>query len=385
MLHLASIWEERNRTRVLLASGAIALIVAMVDWRTKAYLSLGLLYTFPIMLAAGFLSRWAIAWLGLFGAVLSALYSPLEMSFLRLALESLALGGGGLFVGEWQRNRRLSMRGEARLRALMETSPAAIVMVGEHGLIELANRAAIELVSPRDGRLAGSPISAFFPDLHHALQSGEVRHTRTSIECRGHRGNGEFFLADVWCSTYNEGLSPKLAVIVAKVAEATEAADPGPRAENHNERAELNDREREVLGLLVQGLANKAIAACMDLSESKVRNTLQQLFAKSKVRTRAQLVKVALDRYRDLLPEPARAPGRNTPEQHKHAAGPWRQLDTGRTDGGRCYAPAPEGVCRAGTPGATVTARLRAARASLPDGGPRGAGAGQSHTRRAPR
>jgi len=53
--------------------------------------------------------------------------------------------------------------------------------------------------------------------------------------------------------------------------------------------------------LLVQGLANKEIAARMSISESSVKNALQQLFAKTDVRTRAQLVRVALEHYRDLL------------------------------------------------------------------------------------
>jgi two-component system nitrate/nitrite response regulator NarL len=57
----------------------------------------------------------------------------------------------------------------------------------------------------------------------------------------------------------------------------------------------------EVVRLLVQGLANKEIAARMDISESTVKNTLQQLFAKTNVRTRAQLVRVALENYRDEL------------------------------------------------------------------------------------
>jgi two-component system nitrate/nitrite response regulator NarL len=39
----------------------------------------------------------------------------------------------------------------------------------------------------------------------------------------------------------------------------------------------------------------------MDISESAVKNTLQHLFAKTEVRTRGQLVRVALEQYRDLL------------------------------------------------------------------------------------
>jgi two-component system nitrate/nitrite response regulator NarL len=69
----------------------------------------------------------------------------------------------------------------------------------------------------------------------------------------------------------------------------------------HHDRPPLNGRETEVLRFLVQGLANKEIAARMDISESSVKNTIQQLFAKADVRTRAQLVRVALEGYRDLL------------------------------------------------------------------------------------
>ncbi len=74
------------------------------------------------------------------------------------------------------------------------------------------------------------------------------------------------------------------------------------RAEaEHPERAALNNRETEVLRLLVQGLANKEIAARMEISESAVKNTIQQLFAKTGVRTRSQLVRVALEKYRNVL------------------------------------------------------------------------------------
>lgn len=56
-----------------------------------------------------------------------------------------------------------------------------------------------------------------------------------------------------------------------------------------------------MLRYLVQGLANKEIASRMEVSQSTIRNTLQQLFAKTNIRTRAQLVRVALEQYRDIL------------------------------------------------------------------------------------
>ncbi|MGA9042142.1 MAG: LuxR C-terminal-related transcriptional regulator [Terriglobales bacterium] len=57
----------------------------------------------------------------------------------------------------------------------------------------------------------------------------------------------------------------------------------------------LNSREMDVLRLVVQGLSNKEIASSMNISESAVKNTLQQLFGKTEVRTRSQLVRVALE------------------------------------------------------------------------------------------
>jgi two-component system nitrate/nitrite response regulator NarL len=57
----------------------------------------------------------------------------------------------------------------------------------------------------------------------------------------------------------------------------------------------------EVLRFLVQGLSNKEIAAKLEISESTVKNTLQQLFTKASVRTRSQLVRVAMESYRKLL------------------------------------------------------------------------------------
>ena len=243
--------------------------------------------------------------MGIACALLSERFSNLDPSDapIRLSFEALALVGCGLFVSEVLRNRRLSLASQERLRILVETSPAAIVTVDEHGFIELANRAAAELMAPRDGHLIGHPIAAFLPELHHALRWEEGPQFRTSMQCRGHRGNGESFLADVWFSSYKEGPTPKLAAIIADVTEERSGAAAGSNsaALEHQERTTLNNRELEVLRLVVQGLANKEIAARMDISESVVKNTLQQLFAKTDVRVRGQLVRVALERYRDLL------------------------------------------------------------------------------------
>jgi two-component system nitrate/nitrite response regulator NarL len=63
----------------------------------------------------------------------------------------------------------------------------------------------------------------------------------------------------------------------------------------------FNDRQRKVLRYIVEGLSNKEIAWHLQISESYVKAILQGLFQKTGVRTRGQLVRVALEQYEDQL------------------------------------------------------------------------------------
>lgn len=250
------------------------------------------------MIMAAFLPRSAVVAAAVLCAFLSSLYSGLPESWVRSGFETLSFAGCGLFAGELFRNRRESIVAQERQRVLVETSPAAILTVDSQGIIEVANRAAVELLVPREGDLIGSPIAAFFPELHYAIRLNDAPQLRSMLQCQGHRGRGESFTAAIWFSTYKENGAPKLAAILADVTEETTllegvAATPP--------RAELNPREREVLRLVVQGAGNKEIADRMQLSESTIKAALQQLFAKTGIRTRAQLVRVALEQYQDLL------------------------------------------------------------------------------------
>src|SRR5260370_18618156 len=109
------------------------------------------------MLAAGFLPRWAIALAGIVCALLSERFSNLAPADapIRTSFEALALVGSGLFISEVLRNRRFRLASQERIRVLVETSPAAIVTVGVHGIIVLANQAPSVLMAPRRGELTG--------------------------------------------------------------------------------------------------------------------------------------------------------------------------------------------------------------------------------------
>ena len=63
----------------------------------------------------------------------------------------------------------------------------------------------------------------------------------------------------------------------------------------------LTDREKQTLRLLIEGLANKEIAARLNVSESGVKATLQMLFNKTGVRTRSQLVRIVLQRFQEEI------------------------------------------------------------------------------------
>jgi two-component system nitrate/nitrite response regulator NarL len=63
----------------------------------------------------------------------------------------------------------------------------------------------------------------------------------------------------------------------------------------------LSERERRIMRALLEGLSNKEIGSELRISESAVKAALQQLFAKAGVRTRSQLVRIALESYGSLL------------------------------------------------------------------------------------
>jgi len=74
-----------------------------------------------------------------------------------------------------------------------------------------------------------------------------------------------------------------------------ELIDRYPQFDDQASTGVLEDRERNVLLGILGGLTNKKIGANMGLSESSVKNIVQRLFGKAGVKTRGQLVRVALE------------------------------------------------------------------------------------------
>jgi two-component system nitrate/nitrite response regulator NarL len=60
---------------------------------------------------------------------------------------------------------------------------------------------------------------------------------------------------------------------------------------------DLTERQRIVLRGILDGLTNKEIVARLQASETAVKASIQELFGKAGVRTRSQLVRVAIERF----------------------------------------------------------------------------------------
>ncbi|HEY3827183.1 MAG TPA: response regulator transcription factor [Bryobacteraceae bacterium] len=66
-------------------------------------------------------------------------------------------------------------------------------------------------------------------------------------------------------------------------------------------RASLTDRDKTIMRGILQGLSNREIAGRLQISEGAVKASVRHVCEKLGVRTRSQLVKVALEQYKDQL------------------------------------------------------------------------------------
>jgi two-component system nitrate/nitrite response regulator NarL len=86
-------------------------------------------------------------------------------------------------------------------------------------------------------------------------------------------------------------LDPRYSNLAGEESNASQP-ESGPR---------FNERQRKVLRFVLEVLSNKEIAWRLQSSESYVKAILQSLFERTGVRTRGQLVRVAMEHYEDQL------------------------------------------------------------------------------------
>jgi signal transduction histidine kinase len=255
-----------GKTKVLLATAGLVLLVAVVDWSVGPTISLGVLYILPMMLGALVLRPGETATLALLCAFLRFCFdvpSSHAEAWLRSIFASLSYFVSGLFVTALVRNREMmvvnlarvereqALRREAeeQVRVLVESSPAAILTLDDRGVVLAANRAAEDLFAIPPGQtVQGRVIASYLPLLSDALGIGGVSgQFRTSAQCYGRREDGEIFLAHTWFSTYLGAEGKHLAAIVVDSSE------------------EMRDREEQNLRLLVRHNRIAAAAVSHDV------------------------------------------------------------------------------------------------------------------------
>jgi PAS domain S-box-containing protein len=229
-----SIYSPANRRPLLIVAFLLAVGIAVLDWRTETFLSLGFLYLFPIMLVSGFLSRVQIVSVAVVFAILQEVFSnlPPADAIPRLVMASAGFIGTGLFIHEMVTKRRIEMahveelegqiklrrEAEEQLQTLVDSSPAAILTIDNQGRVLLANEAAQNLLG-LDSPLVAQSIHRYLPALLTALQSKRARSFRTAMHCKGQKANGEAFLAGVWFSTYGAAEQMRLAAIIVDLSD----------------------------------------------------------------------------------------------------------------------------------------------------------------------
>ncbi len=164
---------------------------------------------------------------------------------------------------------------------LLRTTPVDIVLLdfdlgGEHA----SHFAAAARAAGYEGKILMVTAGMSAAESSHALTNGA-----SGIFLK-HSSPGNLAQAIRMVASGQMWVDPK---IVRMLAEGV------PRLEDRSLHSLLTMRERQVLQALFEGLTNKEIAGQLGVSESAVKATLQQLFQKTRVRTRSQLVRIALE------------------------------------------------------------------------------------------
>lgn len=271
-----------ERARILAGSAVVLVLLVGLEWSFRLEVSLGILYAFPVAMAAVVLSRWQVLLLAVACALVRGQFTPylsqLE-SLLRFLMATIAYAGAGLLVVEVSSNRRrlvehyarlnleqqLRRKAEEQLRILVQSSPAAILTLDAEAKVVAANRAAHEMLGFESGSMNGVSIEPHFPVFKRALAfSPGGRPVRSSVSGWARRKDGATFPVQAWFSTYGMAEEHALAAILVDMSE--EVRD----RERENFR-QLVDHHRLLAGAVsheIRNLCSAASVVCANLGRS---------------------------------------------------------------------------------------------------------------------
>jgi signal transduction histidine kinase len=222
---------DGGRGQIFLIAASLVVLLVLLEWYFDFDFSLGILYIFPVMIAATILTRWQIVLAAAFCAYTRGLFTADETHLehvLRFCMATIAYSGCGLWIYQIADSRRVVLkhysrlryeqrmrrRAQEQLRLLAESSPAAILTMNSTGTILAANRAAENMLQPSHV-LQGQEIQNYVGLFHDALQlpsgMGDIR---TSANAWARRGDGTLLPITSWFSIYGEGSSRHLAAIM---------------------------------------------------------------------------------------------------------------------------------------------------------------------------
>jgi len=227
-----------SRKSVLFRAGFLIAAIALVDWRLVNDLPLGFLYLLPMLMVGRVLRPWQIAGVAVLCTVVTENFDQFVWSFRigmpRDVLYFAAFFCVGLFVYEVSRNRQVVIEhlheierqrdarreAEEQLKVLIESSPAAIITANAEGSVLMANEAAHRMLALGSATLSGRSIHRYFPSLSNISNRDTNQQLfRAVMQSRGHREDGEVFLADICFSTYRTDAGSRLAAMILDSSE----------------------------------------------------------------------------------------------------------------------------------------------------------------------
>lgn len=229
---------KSDKRSILFGAGILIAAIALLDWWVVAEVLLGFLYLIPMLMVGSVLNRWqicAVAGLCTFLAeTFDDLVWNLRSGVSRDVLYFAAFAGAGFLIREVSRNRRVTEEhlheiecqsiarrdAEEQLRALIESSPVAIITANSDGSVLTANEAAARLLGLSQGNLLGRSIYRHFSALANiSMKDSSTQLLRAVMQARGQREDGDIFLADICFSTYRTSEGKRLTAMVLDSSE----------------------------------------------------------------------------------------------------------------------------------------------------------------------
>lgn len=219
-------------------AGALIVLIALIDWRVVEDVPLGFLYLLPMLILGKVLKPWQTAVVAALCTYLTEEFDTFAWSLRtglpRDVLYFMAFFSIGVFVYEMNSNRQIILlqlheiekqrdarrEAEEQLTVLIESSPAAIITADSDGTVLMANEAAHRMLGVNVPSLLGRSIHRYFPSLANVSGRETSQYLfRTAMQSRGHREDGEGFLAEICFSTYHTGSGSRLAALILDSSE----------------------------------------------------------------------------------------------------------------------------------------------------------------------